>query len=130
MKNFSEMRKLLNELNEEQNLLINNSMQPGKMVRGSLRPGDPNHKNCRQRFPQMSRTVNRKVIGRSVKKDHVKWLEPLIAKHRSYRETQTRLRKIQKEIDEIIENLRYEKLFDYEPKCDDCNYLIPVKKGK
>jgi len=130
MKNFSEMRKRLNELNEEQNLLINNSMRPGKMVRGSLRPGNPNHKNYRQRFPQMSRTVNRKVIGRSVKKEHVKWLEPLIAKHRSYRETQTRLREIQKEIVEIIENLRYEKLFDYEPKRDDCNYLIPVKKGK
>jgi hypothetical protein len=32
MKNYSEMRKRLNELNEEQNLLINNSMQPGKMA--------------------------------------------------------------------------------------------------
>ncbi len=94
MRDYSELRRELSKLKEECGLLIEDMIHPGKMVRGTLRWRRSSKQEKERKFPALSRTVGGKVSGRSVKLEDVKWLAPLLERHRSYRQETLRGRSL------------------------------------
>ena len=86
------------------------------MVRGSITWHKKRDESLEQEklFPGLNRVVGGKPIGRRVRIGHMEWLEPLLDAYRSYRKSMQRLRGIHKEMLELMESLRYERMYDYE----------------
>ncbi len=128
MNEYSRLRKELRELSEEYCALARHMMRPGKMVRGTINWQRRKGKAEVKEYPGITRGVGGKVIGRRVKKEHVSWLLPMLERHKEYRWRERRLRKIHARIMELISALRYESLFDYEPRREDADYLVSLHK--
>jgi type II secretory pathway component PulM len=55
---------------------------------------------------------------------HLEWLEPLLEAHRQYRQGLQRVRAIHARVEELLERLRHEHLYDYESSA--AEYLVSV----
>lgn len=101
----------------------------GKLVgRGPLVRGTMNwHERDSGRYPGITRGEGGAVVGRRVRLEHVEWLEPLVARHRVYRQTEARLRKIHREAMAMAEEMRQARLYDYEPQAAASEFLIKAK---
>lgn len=104
-------------------------MRPAKMVRGSLtwHKKRDEHESDEGLFPGLNRVVNGKSVGRRVRLAHREWLEPMLAAYRDYRRCMQRLTSIHKEMYQLVDTLRYERMYDYEPTVE--GHLVPVVKG-
>jgi len=126
MTDYAKIRQRISELLREEQILVEGMMRPPKMVRGSITW----HKRREERveheglFPGLNRVVGGKSIGRRVRIGHLEWLEPLLDAYRSYRRRMQRLRGIHKEMGELVERLRYERMYDYEARVS--GHLVPV----
>jgi len=123
---YSKIRQRISQLLREEQILVEGMMRPPKMVRGSItwhakRDEGVEHKGL---FPGLNRVVGGKSIGRRVRIGHLEWLEPLLDAYRSYRRSMQRLRGIHKEMGELVEMLRYERMYDYEARMP--GHLVPV----
>ena len=63
-------------------------------------------------------------MGRRVRIGHLEWLEPLLEAHKEYRQGLQRVRAIHGQIERLLDELRYEHLYDYEARVP--GYLVPV----
>jgi hypothetical protein len=126
MPDYSKIRQRLRQLRREEDIILEAMMRPPKMVRGSITW----HKRVEESegeeglFPGLTRTVGGKSIGRRVRIGHMEWLEPLLCAYRSYRKGMQKLRAIHKEIMNLLDELRYEQLYDYE--ATEPGHLVPV----
>lgn len=94
------------------------------LVRGTLNW----HTRASGRYPGLTRTVNGRVIGRRVRVEHVAWLEPLLARHKAYRQAELQLRRLHARILALAEELRVARLYDYEPQAVEQQYLVKVNR--
>jgi hypothetical protein len=128
MLDYSKMRQRIGQLRREEQIVIEAMMRPPKMVRGSItwhrrvREGE----ECEGLFPGLTRKIGGKSIGRRVRLGHMEWLEPLLCAYRDYRKDLQKLRAIQKEVIDLLEEMRYEQLYDYEATVP--GHLVPVER--
>lgn len=128
MTDYSKIRQKLSQLGQEEQTLLSAMMRPSKMVRGSLTWHKKRNDNESDEglFPGLNRVVNGKSVGRRVRLAHREWLEPLLAAYRDYRRCMQRLTSIHKEMYQLVDTLRYERMYDYEPTVE--GHLVPVVK--
>jgi len=128
MPDYSKMRQRISQLRREEEILIEGMMRPPKMVRGSItwHKRLPEGEGEEGLFPGLTRKVGGKSIGRRVRIGHMGWLEPLLCAYRDYRKDMQKLRAIQKEIMDLLEELRYEQLYDYEATVP--GHLVPIER--
>lgn len=103
-------------------------MRPSKMARGSLtwHKKREDNENNEGLFPGLTRVVGGKAIGRRVRLAHLEWLEPMLAAYRDYRRCMQRMKAIHQEMYQLVDTLRYERMYDYEPTVE--GHLVPIVK--
>lgn len=126
MTDYSQIRQRIRQLLCEEQSLVEGMMRPPKMVRGSITWHKKRDESVEQEglFPGLNRVVAGKSIGRRVRVGHMEWLEPLLDAYRSYRRSTQRLRAIHKEMSQLVDRLRYERMYDYEATIP--GHLVPV----
>lgn len=126
MVDFSKIRQEIRALRDEQERVLPLLMKPGKMARGSISwHGVREDVPGKRRHASLVRTVAGRIEGRRIRDAHVGWLGSLLDEHRSYNARLRRWKEIDKEIGVLLGALRYENLYDYEPKC--AEYLVRVE---
>jgi hypothetical protein len=126
MTDYSRIRQRISQLRHEEEILLDTLMKPPKMARGTITW----HKNrgsigdSEKLYPGLIRRVGGKSVGRRVRVGHLEWLEPLLGAHREYRQGLQRVRAIHGQIERLLDELRYEHLYDYEARMP--GYLVPV----
>lgn len=123
---MSRLRQQMAELGRQYDELIGEVLGRGPLVRGTLNW----HERASGRYPGLTRGEGGKVVGRRVRLEHLKWLEPLLARHRTYRRAEARLRTVHRQVMEVAEALRHMRLYDYEPSAEASAYLVKVEGGR
>ncbi len=123
---LSGMRKQLLALAAEYGELADALLGRERLVRGTLNW----HQRGAGRYPGITRGEQGTVVGRRVRLEHVEWLEPLLARHKAYRQAQARLRVVHAQLLEVAEQLRQARLYDYEPQAAAQEYLVKAAEGK
>ncbi len=109
--NYSNIRKELCEKVDEYHALVTGMAKPGKLVRGSFYMT----RTASGEYPNITATIGGELYRRRVRLRDYEWLCELIDAHRTYRQNQRRCRVLHREIVALITQMRYEKLYDYEP---------------
>lgn len=115
---FSRIRQQIRELRDEQERLLPMLMRPRKMVRGSI-TWQGKGEDCvdgRKRHANLVRNVDGKSETKRVRDAHVGWLKELLRERRGHVLRLRRWRQIDKELEALLTELRYESLYDYEPR--------------
>ena len=123
---FSRIRQQISELRNEQDRLLSMLMKPKKMARGSI-TWQGKHEDCvdgRNRHANLVRNVDGKSETKRVRDAHVGWLKELLAERTAHALRLRRWREIDKQIETLLTELRYESLYDYEPTREP--YLVLV----
>ena len=120
---MSRCRQRMQELGQEYMTLAGELVGRGPLVRGTLNW----HERASGRYPGITRGEGGRVVGRRVRLEHVEWLEPLLARHKAYRQAEARLRKVHREAMAVAEELRQARLYDYEPKAAASAFLAKAK---
>ncbi len=122
---YSRIRQRISQLRDEQEKLLAMLMRPKKMVRGSITwQGKGEH--SRGSHANLVRNVEGKSETRRVRDAHVGWLKELLAQRRAHAKRLRRFREIDKEIEALLGELRYESLYDYEPTLE--GHLVVVER--
>lgn len=120
---FSRIRQQISQLRNEQEKLLGTLMRPKKMVRGSI-----TWQGKSEYSPASHANLVRNIDGKSetkrVRDAHVGWLKELLAERRAYAGLLRRWREIDKQIEALLGELRYESLYDYEPTRE--GHLVPL----
>jgi len=125
---YSKIRQRMDQLRREEQILLERVMRPPKMVRGSI-TWHGKQGECAESSPGLNRKVGGKSIGRRVRMAHLDWLPPLLEAYRKHRQSIKKLQAIHKEMVELADRLRYERMYDYEPTI--AGHLLPVvREGK
>ena len=120
---MSRLRQQMAELGRQYEQLIGEMLGRGPLVRGTLNW----HERASGRYPGLTRGEGGTVVGRRVRREHIKWLEPLMARHRTYRRAEARLRTVHRQVLAVAEALRHARLYDYEPRAEASACLVKVK---
>lgn len=115
---FSRIREQIRGLRDEQERLLPMLMRPKKMVRGSI-TWQGRREGCvdgRKPHANLVRNVGGKSETKRVRNAHVGWLKELLAERRANVLRLRRWREIDKQIEGLLSELRYESLYDYEPR--------------
>ena len=120
---ISRCRQRMQELGRQYLSLVGALLGCGPLVRGTMNW----HERDSGRYPGITRGEGGTVVGRRVRLEHVAWLEPLIERHRAYRQTEARLRKIHREAMAVAEEMRQARLYDYEPQAVASTFLAKAK---
>jgi hypothetical protein len=114
---FSRIRQQIRELREEQDRLLPMLMRPKKMTRGSI-TWQGKREDCvvgRKCHANLVRNVDGKSETKRVRDAHVGWLTELLIQRSAHALRLRRWREIDKQIESLLKDLRYESLYDYEP---------------
>lgn len=123
---YSKIRQEIRVLRDEQDRLLPMLMKPAKMVRGTVSwHGVHEDVQGRKRHASLVRTVDGKVEGRRIRDAHVGWLGRLLDEHRAYNARLKRWKEIDRRLEVVLGSLRYENLYDYEPRRPE--YLVAVE---
>ena len=123
---FSRIRQQIKELRDEQDRLLPMLMRPRKMVRGSITWQGKREDGVdgRKRHANLVRNVDGKSETKRVRDAHVGWLKDLLEERTAHALRLRRWREIDKHIEVLLTDLRYENLYDYEPKHE--SHLVGV----
>ena len=80
-----------------------------------------------KRYPNISVTEQGERAKHRVRVKDMEWLGELLARHRAYRGTQSRLRALHRRTMALSERLRAVMTRDYEPRAEASAYLVKVK---
>lgn len=120
---FSRIRQQISQLRDEQDRLFPMLMKPKKMVRGSITwQGKGEHSVGSH--ANLVRNMEGKSETRRVRDSHVGWLKELLRERSAHAKRLRRWREIDKEIEVLLSELRYENLYDYEPTVE--GHLVPL----
>ena len=124
--NFSRIRQQISELRNEQDRLLPMLMKPKKMARGSITWQGKREDSLdgRKRHANLVRNVDGKSETKRVRDAHVGWLKELLNERTAHALRVRRWREIDKQIETLLTDLRYENLYDYEPTRE--SYLVLV----
>lgn len=117
---LSQVRRQMRELVQQYVALTSQFMGGELLVRGTLNW----HTRASGRYPGITRGTGGRVIGRRVRIEHVAWLEPLLARHKAYRQAEVQVRRIHARILALAEQMRQARLYDYEPQAAAQEYLV------
>ena len=112
---FSRIRQRIMELRDEQDRLLPMLMRPKKMARGSITWQGKREEDGRKRHANLVRNVDGKSETKRVRDAHVGWLKELLVERTAHVLRLRRWREIDKRIEALLTELRYESLYDYEP---------------
>ena len=114
---FSRIRQQIRELRDEQDRLLPMLMRPKKMARGSITWQGKREDSVggRKRHANLVRNVDGQSETKRVRDAHVGWLKELLRERTAYALSLRRWRGIDKQIELLLSELRYESLYDYEP---------------
>ena len=114
---FSRIRQRIMELRDEQDRLLPMLMRPKKMARGSITWQGKREDvvDGRKRHANLVRNVDGKSETKRVRDAHVGWLKELLTERTAHALRLRRWREIDKRIESLLSELRYESLYDYEP---------------
>ena len=118
--NLSQARRQMRELAQQYLALTSQLMGCEPLVRGTLNW----HTRASGRYPGITRGIGGRVLGRRVRLEHVAWLEPLLARHKAYRQAEAQLRRVHARVLALAEQLRQARLYDYEPRAAVQEYLV------
>ena len=123
---FSRIRQQIGELRDEQDRLLQMLMKPKKMARGSITWQGKREDSLdgRKRHANLVRNVDGKSETKRVRDAHVGWLKELLKERTAHILRLRRWREIDKRIEALLWDLRYENLYDYEPLRE--SYLVLV----
>lgn len=122
MPDYSKIRQRISQLRHEEEVLLDTLMKPPEMARGTITW----HKNrgsigdSEKLYPGLIRRVGGKSVGRRVRIGHLEWLEVLLGAHKEYRRGLQRVRAIHRQLERLLDELRYEHLYDYESRVPGC----------
>lgn len=111
---FSRIRQQIRELRNEQDRLLVMLMKPEKMARGSI-TWQGKREDCAGSHANLVRNVDGKSETKRVRDAHVGWLKELLTQRSAHAQRLRRWREIDKHIEALLRQLRYESLYDYEP---------------
>lgn len=120
---FSRIRQQIRELRDEQDRLLPMLMRPRKMARGSI-TWQGKREGCVGAHANLVRNVDGKSETKRVRDAHVGWLKELLTERTAHALMLRRWREIDKRIEALLAQLRYESLYDYEPTGE--GHLVPV----
>ena len=120
---LSRARQHLRTLAQEYAALTDEMLGREPLVRGTLNW----HQRPSGKYPGITRGVGGTVVGRRVRLDHVAWLEPLLARHKTYRHAQARLRAVHAQVLQLTGQIRLARLYDYEPQAVRQGHLRKVR---
>lgn len=114
---FSRIRQQIRELRDEQDRLLPMLMRPKKMARGSITWQGKREDSVdgRKRHANLVRNVAGKSETKRVRDAHVGWLKELLTERTAHALRLRRWRQIDKQVEALLGELRYESLYDYEP---------------
>lgn len=114
---FSRTRQQISELRGEQDRLLGMLMRPKKMARGSITWQGKGEESVdgRKRHANLVRNIGGKSETKRVRDAHVGWLKDLLEERSAHALRLRRWREIDKQIESLLSELRYESLYDYEP---------------
>lgn len=121
---LSHARRQMRELVHQYVAHTSTFMGGAPLVRGTLNW----HTRASGRYPGITRGTGGRVIGRRVRLEHVAWLEPLLARHKSFRQAELHLRRLHTRILALAEQMRLARLYDYEPQAAAQQYLVKVEQ--
>lgn len=126
MMDFSRIRQRINELRDEQDRLLGMLMRPKKMVRGSLTWQGKGEQSTdgSKRHANLVRNAGGKSETKRVRDAHVGMLKELLEQRNAHALRLRRWREIDRQIESLLSELRYESLYDYEPTVD--SHLVLV----
>ena len=116
-------RQQMVELARQYTALASDLLGRGPLVRGTLNW----HERPSGRYPGITRGEGGRVVGRRVRLEHVEWLEPLLARHKAYRQAEARLREVHRKAMAVAEEMRQMRLYDYEPRAVANDFLAKAK---
>ena len=118
---FSRIRQQVMELRDEQDRLLPKLMKPEKMARGSI-TWQGKHEDIvggRKRHANLVRNVGGgSSETKRVRDADVGWLKGLLEERTAHLLRLRRWREIDRQIEALLSELRFESLYDYEPTCE------------